>query len=201
MGESPFLGTLNVMTMHRIVTERLLLTPYEAGDLDELHALWCSPGVRRFLFDDELIPLEFVRDELASNARQFETHGWGQWKAMSRNEDRLIGFCGFREFHEPPELELLFGLDESVWGQGLAVEMARTLIGLGFRRWGFERIQGSTDAPNRASIRVMEKLGMKQCRREMTNGLDTVYFETTPLTFDATGLSLTYDGEYLDFGK
>jgi ribosomal-protein-alanine N-acetyltransferase len=118
---------------------------------------------------------------------------------MPRNEDRLIGFCGFREFHDPPELELLFGLDESHWGRSLAGEMARTMIALGFTKWGFERIQGSTDAPNQASVRVMEKIGMKQCRREITNGLDTVYFEITPDTFDATGVVINFDGKALDF--
>lgn len=180
--------------MHRIETERLILTPYEESDVQELHDLWCSPGVRRYLFDNELIPIEFVRDEIESNNRQFEAHGWGQWKAVLREAPGLVGFTGFREFHDPPQLELLFGLAETHWGKSIAVEMAQAMLALAFQKWGFEKIQGSTDAPNTASIRVMEKLGMKCRGRETTNGLDTVYFEIFPRDFDPAGIRLRYDG-------
>jgi [ribosomal protein S5]-alanine N-acetyltransferase len=105
-------------------TARLRLRPYEPGDAGALHALWTSPGVRRYLFDDEIIPLEWVEQEIASNARSFSEHGWGQWAAFSKQGGDLIGFTGFRPFHDPPELELLFGLAEEHWGKGLAVEMA-----------------------------------------------------------------------------
>lgn len=163
------------MTLLR--TARLILRPYQDSDLAELHALWTSAGVRRFLFDDEIIPEEFVRDEIASVSASFAEGGWGQWAALPREGGPIIGFTGFRNFHEPPELELLFGLDEAHWGRGLAVEMATAAIDYGFRRLGFARIQASTDAPNRASIRVMEKLGMTLLRREVSGGVDPIYYE------------------------
>jgi len=187
--------------MPRIETERLFLEPYAETDLDAIHALWTSPGVRRYLFDNEIIPVDFVRAEIESNARSFEQYGWGQWKAVLKDGESLAGFCGFREFHEPPQLELLFGVGEPWWGRGLAVEMARAMIALGFSLWGFERVQGSTDTPNEASIRVMEKLGMREIRREVTNGLDTAYFEITPPEFNAGDQTLNYDGEPLRFGS
>lgn len=167
-----------------IETERLLLTPYAPGDLESLHRLWTSPGVRRYLFDDEIISADFVRDEVASNAESFRSNGWGQWAARLKGEDAIAGFSGFRPFHDPPELELLFGVAEEHWGQGLAGEMARALMAIAFSRWGFERIQGSTDAPNVASIRVMEKLGMRRLKRVIADGLDTVYFEALPSEFN-----------------
>lgn len=187
--------------MPRIETERMILEPYAPEDIEAIHALWTSPGVRRYLFDNEVIPIEFVRAEIESNGESFNRHGWGQWKASLKEDQRLAGFCGFREFHDPPQLELLFGVGEPWWGRGLAGEMAAALIALGFSRWKFDRIQGSTDAPNQASIRVMEKLGMREIRREVTNGLDTVYFEIAPTQFDARGLHLSYDGEPVESGS
>lgn len=185
--------------MSCIETERLILKPYAETDAEALHALWTSPGVRRYLFDNEVIPIDFVRAEIESNARSFEMNGWGQWKVLLKAGEHLAGFCGFREFHDPPQLELLFGLGEPWWGRGLAGEMASAVIALGFHRWGFERIQGSTDTPNEASIRVMEKLGMREIRRETTNGLDTTYFEIQPAQFNARGLRLVCNGEPLVF--
>lgn len=177
--------------MSRIETDRLTLMPYAADDLQPLHKLWTSAGVRRYLFDDETIPLDFVSSELASNARSFETRGWGQWAARLKGETALAAFCGFRPFHDPPQTELLFGVAEEHWGRGLAGEMSRALIALAFDRWGFDRVQGSTDAPNAASIRVMEKLGMRFMERKSAEGLDTVFYEIRPGEFDRAGLAFT----------
>lgn len=169
------------MTLLR--TTRLILRPYRDSDLAQLHALWTSPGVRRYLFDGEIIPEQFVRDEIVSVSANFAACGWGQWAALPHEDGPVIGFTGFRHFHEPPELELLFGLDEAYWGRGLAVEMATAAIDYGFRGPGFPRIQASTDVPNRASVRVMEKLGMTLLRRKISGGLDTVYYEISKETW------------------
>jgi RimJ/RimL family protein N-acetyltransferase len=40
----------------------------------------------------------------------------------------------------------------------------------------FDRIEASTDAANAASVRVMQRVGMRFWKREMTNGLDTIYY-------------------------
>jgi [ribosomal protein S5]-alanine N-acetyltransferase len=175
------------MSVLELETARLRLRPYAPDDAGALHALWTSPGVRRFLFDDEIIPPEFVEEEIASTTRSFADNGWGQWAAFLRETGSLAGFTGFRPFHEPPELELLFGVAEEHWGRGLAGEMAAAMIALGFERFGFDRIQGSTDAPNAASVRVMEKLGMRFLRRANSGGLDTIYYEITPGEFAAAG--------------
>jgi len=50
------------------------------------------------------------------------------------------------------------------------------MINYGFRELSFERIEASTDAANVSSSRVMERAGMSFWKREITNGLDTIYF-------------------------
>jgi RimJ/RimL family protein N-acetyltransferase len=49
----------------------------------------------------------------------------------------LIGFCAFRPFFEPPELQLLYGLLPAYWSKGLASEAARTIIAFVFEELGF----------------------------------------------------------------
>ena len=82
-----------------------------------------------------------------------------------------------RYFHEPPKLELLYGIAPPQWHKGLATEAARAMISYGFKELSLVRVEASTDAANLASYRVMERAGMSFWRRETTNGLDTVYFE------------------------
>jgi ribosomal-protein-alanine N-acetyltransferase len=162
-----------------IETPRLRLRPFARGDVDELHRLFVEPGVRRFLWDDEVIPRERVESLIETSISLFETKEFGLWAVSPLAEDRVIGFCGFWFFHDPPRLELLYGLSEEFWNAGLATEMARAMLDHGFGRLGFERIEASTDAAHAASVRVMEKAGMTFWKRECTNGLDTVYYAAT----------------------
>jgi ribosomal-protein-alanine N-acetyltransferase len=159
-----------------ITTDRLCLRPLSLDDLEPLHALWTDPSVRRFLFDDQIISRELAASEISQSIERFETDGCGLWGATLRHESRLIGFCGYRPFHDPPRLQLLYGFHPSHWSKGLATEAARAMIAFGFERLGFESVISSADAPNTASLRVMEKAGMTFDRRETVNGLDTVYY-------------------------
>ena len=160
-----------------ITTARLRLQPLSLDDLEPLLALWTEPGVRRFLFDDQIISREQVTAEILDSIERFETDGCGLWGATLCKETELIGFCGYRFFHDPPQIQLLYGFHPDHWSKGLATEAARTMIGFGFERLGLECVVASADFPNTASLRVMAKAGMKFDRRETIDGLDTVYYK------------------------
>ena len=158
-----------------IETARLRLRPVRREDEDALHRLWTEPLVRRFLFDDEVVSREWVREEIERTLACFRDRGFGQWAVRRAGSEELIGFCGFRCFHEQPEPQLLYGMHPSVWGEGLATEAARAMIRCGFEELGFPRIVASADAPNAASLRVMEKSGLTFSERTREHGRDTIY--------------------------
>jgi [ribosomal protein S5]-alanine N-acetyltransferase len=64
-----------------------------------------------------------------------------------------------------------------MWGRGYAVEGAQAVIQYCFHALELPVIAASTDVENAASVRVLEKLGFAQTRRETIDGLDTVFFE------------------------
>jgi ribosomal-protein-alanine N-acetyltransferase len=97
------------------------------------------------------------------------------WAVSFKDSPAIVGFCGFWHFHEPPRLELLYGIAPDHWNNGLATEAAIAMICHGFEVLGFARIEASTDAANTASVRVMERAGLRFWKRETTNGLDTIY--------------------------
>ncbi|HET9950107.1 MAG TPA: GNAT family N-acetyltransferase, partial [Longimicrobiales bacterium] len=84
-----------------------MLLPFAAGDLDELHALFTHPDVRRWLLDDEIVSPEWVAAEIAASGERFAAGGLGLWTVRERAGDALVGFVGFRPFFDPPELQLL----------------------------------------------------------------------------------------------
>ena len=157
-------------------SERLRLRPFAAADVDQLHHLFTLPGIRRFLWDDEIIARERTVAVVEKSTASFQNHGFGLWALSFKDPGAIVGFCGFWHFHDPPQLELLYGLSPEHWHRGLATEAATAMIRYGFDGLGFARIEASTDAANTASVRVMQRAGLRFRKREMTNGLDTVYY-------------------------
>ena len=142
-----------------IVTARLRLRPVRPGDADVLHAMWTLPGVRRFLWDDRTLDLEETREVLGRNEALFGSQGVGLWLAHVTEHEMPMGFAGYWSFHEPPRLELIYGLDDRWWGRGFATEAAAALVRFGFERRGYGAIDASIDTPNVASARVLGRLG------------------------------------------
>jgi len=143
-------------------TERLRLHPFTLADEDVLFAMFRDDGVRRFLLDGVLVEREWVRAEIEASTRRFAEGGLGIFLARDRIGDQPIGFAGFRPFHEPPVLELLYGLYPAFWGRGLATEMARAMLTLAFVGHGREVVDTAVDAPNAASLRVLARLGFSE---------------------------------------
>ncbi|HWQ34793.1 MAG TPA: GNAT family N-acetyltransferase [Blastocatellia bacterium] len=159
-----------------IESGRLRYRPLTLGDVDEMHRLWIDPGVRKYLWDDRVISAEEAREAGEASVSLYQDKGFGLWGISFRDTVKLIGFCGYWFFHDPPELQLLYGIAPDYWGKGLATEAAQTMIRYGFERLSLDQIAASTDAPNQASVRVMEKAGMKFDKRIEKNGLDTIYY-------------------------
>lgn len=164
------------MDLSGIDTARLSLDPLTMADAEALHDLFISPGVRRFLWDDQVVPFEQAVEviEISNNLR--DKHGFGLWGVRLLQRRDLIGFCGYWYFRDPPELEILYGLAPQYWGRGYTTEAAAAMLRYGFEVLGFHEVRGSTDAPNVASVRVMEKIGMRCERRQSVNGLNTLFF-------------------------
>jgi len=159
-----------------IKTERLTLEPFAAEETDELHALFTDPDVRRFLLDDEVVSRSWIEEEIAASEARFEELGHGLWTIRRTGEQHIIGFVGFRPFFDPPEIQLLYGLLPEAWGTGLATEASAAVLRLAFERFAFQEVVAATDAPNVASIRVLERLGFREWKRTAEGQAGTVYF-------------------------
>lgn len=167
----------------RIETSRLFCRPLVRGDVDRLHQIFTNPSVRKYLWDDEVIPRERTAWLLDASRGMFAEQGLGLWGVRLRQGGAMIGFGGYWHFFDPPELQLLFGFLPDHWGQGMATELSRALIRFGFEERGFERVRASADAPNKASLRVMEKSGMTFDKRVWIQGRETVFYEVARQAF------------------
>jgi RimJ/RimL family protein N-acetyltransferase len=149
-----------------IVTERVVLTPFDRGDAPALLALFREPAVRRYLLDDEVVDQAWVEGEIENSRARFAAGGLGLWMARDRASGEVLGFAGYRDFYDPPVEQVVYGLATATTGRGLATEVTRAMIDHAFLDPARAEIRASTDEPNLASVRVLERLGFARRSRE-----------------------------------
>ena len=144
-----------------VTTDRLVLVPFCRADVDVLHALWTDPGVRRYLWDDMVIPRRRAAETVEAALATADAAGVGMWSIRLLDQpDIVIGFCGLRFLPDGKDVELLYGLLPQFWRRGLATEASSAVLRYAFGELGLPRIFAGADAPNARSFGVMERLGM-----------------------------------------
>ena len=97
------------------------------------------------------------------------------WGIRPADGGPLVGFSGAVPA-EDGGAELIYGLLPGYWGRGLATECVGAVLDHLFDTAGQSAVLALTDAPNAASVRLMERLGMTFERRGLHRGLDTLFY-------------------------
>jgi RimJ/RimL family protein N-acetyltransferase len=148
-----------------IATERLLLRPFELGDLDALVAIHGDPDVVRYLYFDARSRDE-LRDVLAEKRLRTAIAKEGDplnLAGVLADSGELVGdFTLWMTSEKHRQGEVGYILHPAHGGRGYATEGARALLRLGFEELSLHRICGRLDGRNTASARVLERLGMRR---------------------------------------
>ncbi len=151
----------------RLVTERLTLIalPLEAARALAAGDRTRAAGVLGAALpdgwpDEELAGiLPAYRDRLAADP---ETIGFGIW-AVARTDPRVVvGSAGFSGPPDEGEVELGYGVHPAHRHAGCATEAAVALVGWALGREDVTRVIAECDEGNAASIRVLEKAGLRR---------------------------------------
>lgn len=142
-------------------TEHLVLRPLSEADLDPLHRISNDLLVRRYLWDDEPVSKAQIEGIYAQSVREFAEKGLRLFGIRLRGEEELLGICGFRSLENSGEIELAYELSPEWWGRGLTTEASRACLRYAFEEVGLERVVAGVEPQNVASIKVIERLGMR----------------------------------------
>ncbi len=156
--------------------EGLTLAPLVGeAEVEVFLGLCHDEHIRGFLLDGEVLPREWASAAVAESRVSFAERGVGLW--LVRAAGTAIGFCGFRVFPTlSPEPQLLYALLPRVTGRGHATRLARALLSH-VAALGWARVEAAVDAPNTASVRVLEKCGFARCGAVPGVFGDTLLFE------------------------
>lgn len=141
-------------------TTRLLHRAFTVDDAAAFFALNGDPEVMRLTGEPLLASVEEARAAIAAYP-DFETVGFGRWACVLRESGAVIGFCGLKLLPELDEVDVGYRFLPEYWGQGLATEACRASLAYGFDVLGLTRIIALVLPVNGASIRVLEKVGMR----------------------------------------
>jgi|HubBroStandDraft_4_1064222.scaffolds.fasta_scaffold75692_2 ribosomal-protein-alanine N-acetyltransferase len=160
-----------------ILTSRLSLRPLTEGDLDDLVALHMDPLVMLGSSGVATPRTRAISEEwLRRTLTRPYADGWVTYRLEERDTGVFLGRCGLRPEDGSSETEIAYALVRHAWGQGLATEAATAVVRHGFDA-GLTRIVACALAENVASLRVLEKVGMRRLREETTSVGWLVRFE------------------------
>jgi len=163
-------------------TNRLIADRLRPEDFGELCRLYQDPQVMATLSaDGNIVPDEDVQQRLQQFLDHWNRHGYGVWMFRDKVGDRFVGRAGLKHSHVggSDEVELLYSVMSEYWGKGLATEMAEAILTVAFEQLGLDDLVCFTLTTNRASQRVMEKVGFRYERDIIHVGLPHVFYRLT----------------------
>ena len=170
-------------------TRRLVLRPLGRGDLADLVALDRDPEVMRYVGSPAGVKGPAETEQRARTRIEESLRGdhepLGFWRVEGRDDGIFLGVAALLRMPEGPDgppggdVEVAYRLARSAWGRGIATEAAAALIAHGLRTLGLPRLVAVTYPENRASQRVLDKLGFE--RRGLTEykGVQTTFHVLT----------------------
>ncbi len=151
-------------------TEKLLLRSPEPGDAPLLFAFLGDRSAMRFT--QARSSLEDCVHYLEVHESQRETVGCAPWTIIGKAEGEIVGFGGLYEDPFDPGwgVELAYFFRPESWGKGYATELAGACLAHARRERRWPTICAFTHADNKASSRVLEKVGF--ARRRYVSEMD-----------------------------
>ena len=160
-----------------ILTPRLRLRPLCEKDIEELVLLDADPEVMRgrsgFALPRHRVgTVEWLQRTLSISTND----AWLTFRVDDRRSGGFLGRCGLRPEEGSGETELAYAFAQPAWGRGIATESASAVVNRGFES-GLARIVGSVLSANLASLRVLEKIGMRRTGEDLTSAGIVIHHE------------------------
>ena len=144
-----------------IETERLLLREITLDDKEEMFRLHSNPDVQKYTGEPPVETIEEMEQGIQTRINDYEKYGYGRWATFLKNGRQFIGWAGLAYLPEFNKIDLGYRFLPKYWGMGFATEASRAILTYGFDKLELKRIIVIAMKENIASIRVMEKVGMK----------------------------------------
>lgn len=162
------------MTPDRLSTERLALSPPEAGDAAAVFAVAGDPRTVAHNPSDMLMNEQAADELLTRWIQHWDEHGFGYWCVRLHRSDQLIGYSGIKRMTSrgQPVLNLIYRFTPEVWGNGYATEAGTAVVDWASQQLPAETLLARVRPENHPSRNVALKLGLRRDPELDENGED-----------------------------
>jgi RimJ/RimL family protein N-acetyltransferase len=148
----------------RLVTERLVLRPWDAGDAEPALGAYGDPEVARWLAPAmDKVPdadaMRLVLQQWVAEDERMITPS-GRWAVERRDDGEVIGGATLLPLPPDDEYEVGWQFRRDAWGHGYATE-----TGLALARWAFnqgiEEVIALVRPANTRALAMVRRMGME----------------------------------------
>ena len=164
-------------------TERLILRELSIADSQDFYLLNSDVQVLKYTGD---LPFSSVEEAVhfLKHYSDSRKNGFGRWAVVSKESKDFLGWCGLK-LNEEHLIDLGFRFFRKEWGKGYATESSFACLEYGFHTLKLDYIMGRSSRDNMASIKVLEKLGMKPIKTGDFEGVNNaVYYAIDKRSFN-----------------
>ena len=142
-------------------TERLVLRFYTEKDKADLIALFTDAAVMKYV-DKGVLTIEQAEAFWTKLFEKLYPQKYNIWAISKSKDSHYVGHAGiYPRPTRKEDWEFVYFLRRDAWGKGYATEIARRIIQYGFEDLRLPEVFATVDDDHFASIRVLEKSGMK----------------------------------------
>jgi RimJ/RimL family protein N-acetyltransferase len=169
-------------------TERTYLRKLTTEDAKNFYALNIDLEVLKYTGDKPFDTLEDAKTFL-SNYNQYEKYGVGRLAVIEKKSNTFIGWCGLKYSPDLDEYDIGFRFQRANWNKGFATETAKKCLEFGFDNLNLKEIVGRAMKENKASIKVLEKIGMTFKNDFDFDGQEGVIYRLTKNDYEKSRLT------------
>jgi ribosomal-protein-alanine N-acetyltransferase len=162
-----------------IATPRLSAEAITPSHFADLSRLLTDPLVMKTLASaGKPLEEEAIQKLVDEQVEHWRRNGFGFWVFHCRDDGRFVGRGGLKIYQIDGHavIGIAYAIMSEHWGHGFATEIARASLEAGFEQLNFPEIACWTLPINRASQRVMEKLGFRYERDFEFAGLEHRFY-------------------------
>lgn len=156
-------------------TNRLLLRELTSDDAEDFYKLNLNPNVIRYTGNLSFKSIEEAR-EFLENYKDYQVNGYGRWAVILKDSNQFVGWCGLKLGEMENETDIGFRFFEEEWNKGYATESANACLHYGFEKLNLKRIIGRAMKENKASIKVLQKIGLEYEKEAELDGKPAVIY-------------------------
>ncbi len=148
--------------MRVLETARLVLRELTLADAEFILGLLNQPSFIRHIGDKGVRTLEDARQYILNGpVDSYRRLGFGLYLVESRDPKVAMGICGLVKREALEDVDVGFAFVPEFWSQGYGLESASAVMTHAREVLGLERIVAVTSPGNQASIKLLEKLGLR----------------------------------------